>query len=275
MYTVIKDNRQLLRYRGLLTPNQTILDAQNTAVRLALLDLVRLNSNRSGLFSSGSDTDVNKLTITNPFMRLLPEDGGSSNNEVYDFYFPYTPQSIDYSDMSDEIAEIERVGTTPIVTFKSHKLMRVSMEFLVAVPYDGLIIDVEESLNILRIFATQSQRSVRFYHLDEMLTRGWSYRKGPGPGFSNSYFNIADLTVTARQRNSYGKITQAVVRMTFVENQNPQIVVTRVPPFRKKKKKKPPKPPTTKTKPQKVTAITETEFAEAIAQAGNRGLFSR
>ena len=249
MYQVVRDNRQILRYRGLLTPDATILDAQETAFRIALIDINRLGTNNATRFSTGKQTDVNKITESNPFMRLLPEPGGSGGNEVFDFYFPYTPQSIDYSDMSDEIAEIPRVGTTPIVTFKSHKLMRVSMEFLVAVPYDGLIIDVEDSLNILRNFAANSQRSVIFYHLDEMLTRGWSYRRGPQG--RPPFFTIVDLNINARQRNSNGKITQAIVRMTFIENQNPDIVVVKVPPFvKKKKKKKKKKTGKPNTKPQ-------------------------
>jgi hypothetical protein len=271
MYTVVKDNRELLRYRGLLTPSQTILDAQDAAVKIALLNLVRLGSNRNSLFSSGLKTDANELTTTNPFMRLMPADGGASGGEVFDFYFPYMPQSIDYSDLSDEIAEIQRVGTTPIVTFKSHKLLRVSMEFLVAVPYDGITIDVEDSLNILRNFATNSQRGIVFYHFDEMLTRGWKYRTGSVN--KQPFFNIADMTIAARQRNSSGKITQAIVRMTFIENQNPQIVVTRVPPFRKKKKKKPPKKTPPPTKPEKVEPVSKT-FKTVEDVFGNRGLFS-
>jgi hypothetical protein len=263
MYRVIKDNKEILRYRGLLTPGDTILGTQQEAVRLALLQLSNLNTNALGRFSSGKDTDPNTVISSNPYMRLLPENGGISDTSVYDFYFPFTPQGISYTDMSDEIAEIPRPGTTPIVTFRSHRLMKVSMEFLVAVPYDGLILDIEDSLNILRFFSTNSQRSVIFYNLDNLLTAGHNYRKGP---FGRpAAFTITEMNITARQRNSNGKITQAIVNMSFVENRNPNIVVTKVPPFRKKKKEKKKcgkkgQPPcaTITTKPPKVPPITQT-----------------
>lgn len=262
MYQVIKDNKDILRYRGLLTPGETVLGAQQEAVRLALLQLSNLNSNALGRFSSGGN-DPNLVIATNPYMRLLPENGGISDTSVYDFYFPFTPQGISYTDMSDEIAEIPRPGTTPIVTFRSHRLMKVSMEFLVAVPYDGLVLDVEDSLNILRFFSTNSQRSVIFYNLDDLLTSGHNYRKGP---FARpAAFTITELTINARQRNSNGKITQAIVTMSFVENRNPNILVAKVPPFRKRKKEKKKcgkkgQPPcaTTTTTPTKITPITIT-----------------
>lgn len=260
MYTIIKDNKDILRYRGLLSPGDLVLQGQRRAATLALLSLQNLSSNALGTFTTGMPSDSNKLVSTNPFMRLLPEDGGQADATVYDFYFPYVPQGIDYNDLSDEIAEIQRAGTTPIVTFRSHRLMKVSMEFLVAVPYDGLILDIEESLKILRIFSTNSQRSVVFYHLDQMLTAGYNYRRGPYG--RPSAFNITDLSINARQRNADGKITQAIVQMSLVENRNPTIVVSKIPPFKKKIPGKliPPSVPT--PKPKRVAPYTET--ADAI-----------
>lgn len=256
MYTVLKDNKDILRYRGLVSPSDTSIGLQQESVRLALLQLSNLSTNALGRFSTGLSDDPNKIVSTNPFMRLLPEPGGQSDNTVYDFYFPYVPQGISYSDMSDEIAEIQRSGTTPIVTFKSHRLMKVSMEFLVAVPYDGLILDIEDSLNILRTFSTNSQRSIIFYHLDEMLVSGYNYRKGP---FARpAAFNITEYSVSARQRNANGKITQAIVNMSFVENRNPDIVITKVPPFKKRPRRDRPTPDTVPTpKSKKVRLVTE------------------
>lgn len=256
----IRDNREILRYRGILTPDKALLESQDQALRFALLSLADFNTNIRSRFSSLSDS--NSVAIeSNPFMRLLPSDGGRSTDTIYDFYFPYTPQQIDYSDMSDEVSEIRRVGTTPIITFSSHRLMKVSMEFLVAVPYDGLLLDVEDSLNILRTFSTSSHRSVVFYHLDEFLTSGWSYRSGSG---RPSGFNITDMSITARQRNASGKITQAIVKMSLIENQNPSIVASKIPPFKKKPpKKKPPRKPKTPGKLEKeYTSDAKTEAAQ-------------
>ncbi len=255
MYTVIRDNRDILRYRGLLNPGTELTSLQDAAISLAVLQLGTINTNALGRFSTGEKTDANKQVTTNPFMRLLPESGGTTDNAVYDFYFPYVPQGIDYSDMSDEVAEIQRAGTTPIVTFRGHRLMKVSMEFLVAVPYDGLLLDVQDSLEILRIFSTNSQRSVIFYHMDKYLTSGYNYRKGPNA--RPPAFNITEMSVNARQRNAIGKVTQAVVRLSLVENRNPDIVITKVPPFKKRRPKKVPKL-TTIPKDQKVSLYTET-----------------
>jgi len=265
MYTVVKDNKDILRYRGLLTPGETVLALQDRTAALALLQLSALDANSLGRFSQTENENVNAST---PFMRLLPSPGGQSGNTVYDFYFPYTPQGIDYSDLSDEIAEIQRAGTTPIVTFRGHRLMKVSMEFLVAVPQDGLILDVEDSLEILRFFSINSQRSVIFYHMDRMLVFGDTYRKGPsGRPLS---FNITEMSINARQRNASGKITQATVRMSLVENRNPQIVVTRVPPF---KKRKPPRNPTPRPDPtpRRDRVPSYTGGAKATPVEGVRG----
>jgi hypothetical protein len=238
------DNRDILRYRGILSPSAATQAAQNAAFQLAILNIQTLSSNIFAQFSAQNKLDSPSLEVTsNPFMRLLPENDNTTQT-VYDFYFPFTPQNIQYSDLSDEIAEIPRAGTLPIVTFKSHKLMRVSFEFLVAVPLDGMTLDVEDSLAILRTFSTQSQRGIVFFNMDTMLTSPWQYRRGPKG--KPLQFNIAEMSMTARQRNSLGKITQAIVNLTLVENQNPTITVTKVPPIqvnrRKKKCKKCPVP---------------------------------
>lgn len=241
MPNIIVDNRQILKYRGLQTPSTEDLQSQASARRTAILNLGRLATSRSSAYIPQS---VAPVTNT-PFMRLLP---ATTDDNIYDFYFPFTPQNIKYSDLSDEIAEIARPSSTPIVVFKSHKLMRISMDFVVAVPYDGLITDVESSISMLRTFATSSHRSIVFFHLDRLMLGGWNYRNGP----SNRppYFNIADMDIEAKQRNSSGKISQASVSLTIIENQNPVIVATTISPFtplpRLKPPKKPPKPPTNK-----------------------------
>ena len=220
---IIVDNKEILKYRGVLRPARLELNEQNRARRAALIKLDQLGQTGVTEYLPRRQR-VNAVRV--PFMRLLPN---SRTQKIYDFYFPFTPTDISYSDMSDEVAEIDRPSSTPIVVFKSHRLMRISMEFIVAVPYDGLITDVEDSITLLRRFATSSNRSVIFFHLDSLLMRGWKYRNGP----SNRppHFNIVDLTVTARQRNAAGKITQASVSMTIVENQNPKITTVKIAPF--------------------------------------------
>jgi hypothetical protein len=227
----IKDNKDILRYRGVATPGQTRIDARNAAIARAVLNINAIGTNINAEYTT---TDAVKQVNTNPFMRLLPN---AATDTIYDFYFPFAPQGISYNDMSDEISEIPRAGTTPLVAFTSHKLLKVSFEFLVAVPYDGMELDVEDSISLLRIFSTSSDRSVIFFNFDTMLTSAWQYRRGPDT--RALYFNITDMSITARQRNSFGKITQAVVNISLIENQNPKMTVIPVPVFTKKIPKKP------------------------------------
>jgi len=220
---IIIDNKEILKYRGVLRPGRLELADQDRARRVALIRLKQLTAaGTSQYLPRKSNVEQSRV----PFMRLLPS---TRTENIYDFYFPFTPTDISYSDLSDEVAEIDRPSSTPIVVFKSHKLMRISMEFVVAVPYDGLITDVEDSLKLLRKFATSSHRSIVFFHLDSLLMDGWKYRNGP----SNRppLFNIVDMSITAKQRNPSGKITQATVSMTVVENQNPKITVVKISPF--------------------------------------------
>ena len=248
----IRDNREILRFRGLQSPSEVLQSQQNADIKTAILRLSRLRADLSVAYVSNSES-----ARETPFMRLLPAE---TSDDIYDFYFPYTPQNISFSELSDEVVEIPRAGTTPIVAFKSHRLMKVSFEFLVAVPYDGLLIDVERSLKILRLFSTSSHRSVQFFHLDELLMGGWRYRNGTANVAPN--FNIVEMSITARQRNSLGKITQAVVNVTLVENQNPNIAVVRIPPFRKK----PPKKTSTRPRQDKPKSNTVIPMSQWIDQ---------
>lgn len=228
-----EDNKDILRYRGVATPGKTLLDARVASLAKAVLNIRTLGSNVNTEFIDPSNKEI-KQVETNPFMRLLPN---KNTDTIYDFYFPFTPQGISYNDMSDEISEIPRAGTTPLVAFTSHKLLKVSFEFLVAVPYDGMQLDVEASVALLRVFSTSSDRSVIFFNFDQMMTSAWQYRRGPIARALR--FNITDMSITARQRNSFGKITQAVVNISLIENQNPTMTVVPVPPFTKKPKDKP------------------------------------
>ena len=173
-----------------------------------------------------------------PFMRLIPRN---TSDTIYEFYFPYMPIEISYDNLSDEVVEIARPGTTPIVAFKSHRLMKISFQFIVTVPLDGLFTDVEDSLNLLRKFATNSNRVVKFFNMDSMLETVERYRNSPASILSDGpqFFNIVDLSVSAVRRSTSGKITQATVNVTMVENQNPVIATVPIPPIPKRKHARP------------------------------------
>jgi hypothetical protein len=228
-----EDNKEILRYRGIATPSDTLEARRNAAVASLVLNASALGSNiRTDFITTQNPLGVTAVT-TNPFMRLLPT---VATETTYDFYFPFAPQGISYTDLSDEVSEIPRAGTTPLVTFTSHKLMKISFEFLVAIPYDGMDINIEASLNLLRIFATSSHKNIVFFNMDSFMAAAWQYRRGPVAGAL--YFTITDMSFDARQRNSFGRITQAIVNISVIENQNPSMTVVKVPPFKKKERRR-------------------------------------
>lgn len=186
-----------------------------------------------------------------PFMRLQPRrklDGNFAQDTIYDFYFPFEPINVTYENLADEIAELPRPGATPLVVFKQHRLMRVSFEFLVAVPFDGITIDVEDSLEILRHFGSNAGRDVQLFNMDTFTSAAFQYANRPSGASSAMLFKVADLTVSSTRRNQNKKITAATVSITLIESaQNPSITLVRIP----KIKKKPIKKKTTTTKKNK------------------------
>lgn len=218
------------------------------------------------LFATKPDPETSKVVLQHPIMRLLPAD--TATDQIYDFYFPFMPQEITYSQMSDEIAEIPRAGTTPLVTFKSQQLMKISFEFVVAYPFDGLIRDVEDSIAILRFMATNSHRSLVFFNMDSIFQFGEKYRTLPNGG-TMLRWNIVELEMTSKRRNNAGLISQATFNITLQENRNPVVTVVKVPPpvitikkcVDKKGKKIPCKTTDTKEVKQKVTLGMDSIFA--------------
>lgn len=197
--------------------------------------LVTLNARALRLDQTSSVIDqLNKQ----PFMRLIPR---TVDETIYEFYFPYMPIEISYDNLSDEVVEIPRPGTTPILAFKSHRLMKISFQFVVTVPSDGLFTDVEDSLNLLRKFSTNSNRVVKFFNMDSIVETVERYRNSPASILSDGpqFFNIAELSISATRRNTSGKITQATVNVTMIENQNPTIATIPIPPLKKTKQIKP------------------------------------
>jgi hypothetical protein len=228
-----QDNREILRYRGIATPSTTLEATRTAALGRLVLNASALSSNINAEYITTTNPNGVVAVNSNPYMRLLPN---VATDTTYDFYFPFAPQSISYTDLSDEVSEIPRAGTTPLVVFTSHKLLKISFEFLLAVPYDGMQLNIESSIDLLRIFSTSSHRNIIFFNMDSTMTSAWQYRRGPLA--STLYFTITDMTFDARMRNSFGRITQAVVNMSLIENQNPTMTVVRVPPFEKKPKPK-------------------------------------
>jgi len=163
--------------------------------------------NREGLITT------DESGVVYPKMRARPT---STQSDVLEFTFPFPPTQVSYSEVAPEIAEIERPGQKPLITFSRFKARRVSLEFLVAVPYDGLRVNVEESIEVLRSIAN-SGRPVSFYNADSFL--GGTTPQGITT--NGIYWSITDMSFESVRRNADQRITQASVRMSIVENDNP------------------------------------------------------
>jgi len=149
----------------------------------------------------------------------------SSSQENLEFEFPFPPQQVSYSDLAPEIAQIQRPGKTPIIAFNRFKARQINVRFLVAVPMDGLLIDVEDDIATLQIIA-YSGRPVWFYNFDRFFANA----TGRTDNNSNAFFwSITDMSFESVRRNSAQKIVQAEMNMTLVENTNPNIVVAELP----------------------------------------------
>lgn len=218
---------------------------------------------------------VQEQQSSSPFMRLLPRRSPNSSTEdetIYDFYFPFEPTNVTYENLADEIAELPRPGATPIVVFKQHRLMRVSFEFLVAIPFDGLMINIEDSLQLLRKFSSSGGRDVQLFNMDTYLTSAYPYKNRPSGAVGSMIFKIADMTVTSTRRTKDNRIAAATVSITLVESaQNPGITVAKIPKIHKRKVKKKEKGKKKKTKSDKVREISD--VTDAVLTDKNELLF--
>lgn len=168
---------------------------------------VRSIVNRDGLITT------DESGVIYPKMRARPT---STQSDLLEFVFPFPPNQVSYSEVAPEISEIERPGKKPIIAFSRYRARRVSLEFLVAVPYDGMRVNVEESIEVLRSIAN-SGRPVSFYNADSFL----GGTTPQGISVNGIYWSITDMSFDSVRRNSEQRITQASVRMSIVENDNP------------------------------------------------------
>lgn len=147
------------------------------------------------------------------------------SQDELEFTFPFPPQTIGYRDLTPEMTQIARPGRSPIVAFSRQRARQVDIQFLVAVPNDGLQIDVEADLRTLQTMAN-TQRPVWFYNYDKFLTNSFSEALG---GTTNFFWTITDMNFESVRRNSAQRIVQAQVSLSLVETNNPKIVVAQLP----------------------------------------------
>ena len=177
--------------------------------------------------------EANQLNKTlNPAPELILRMLTGDTNTDRDFIFPYSPREINVGKLSDEMVQIARPGTTPIVAFKSHNLMTIDFTALIAYPGDGLIKDVEMELFALRQMASSSNRVFQLLNYDIFTYFPFTYRNMSAERQNSLFFSITEMSVDVVRRNKENKITSANVKISLVENRNPKINITLIPPIR-------------------------------------------
>lgn len=180
-----------------------------------------------------SGEEANRLQSTIPgALPLILRMRSSDPSEEQDFVFPYSPREVNIGQLADEMVQIPRPGTTPIVAFKSHRLMTLDFTALIAHPGDGLIRDVEKEIFNLRSFASNSNKVFQLINYDVFTREPYIYRNMSQERVSGLFFSITDMSVDVTRRNKDNLITQANVKISLVENRNPRINIVLIPPLK-------------------------------------------
>jgi hypothetical protein len=156
---------------------------------------------------------------------------GDSALEDEDFVFPYNPREFNLGQLSDETAQIARPATTPILAFKSHRLMTVSFTALIAHPGDGLVTSVDKELQVLRKFASSSDKVFELLNYDIFTNTPYNYRNMSVERNSGLFFSISEMTINVTRRNRMNLITQANVEISLIENRNPKMNIAFITPL--------------------------------------------
>ena len=179
---------------------------------------------------SGEEAD--RLKSSTPgALPLILRMRSSNPSEEQDFIFPYSPREMSIGQLADEMVQIPRPGTTPIVAFKSHRLMTLDFTALIAHPGDGLIRNVEKEIFNLRSFASSSNKVFQLVNYDVFTQEPYVFRNMSEEKVSGLFFSITDMGVEVTRRNKDNLITSANVKISLVENRNPKINIVLIPPL--------------------------------------------
>lgn len=148
----------------------------------------------------------------------------ASSQDDLSFEFPFPPEQVGYRDVGLEMSQIERAGKTPLIAVSRFKLKQVDLQFMVAIPFDGLRIDIEEDVQTLERIA-KSGRPVWFYNFDRFLSDTFSNTLTQ----SSFFWSITDMSFNSVRRNAAQRIVQAEVSLSIIENRNPAITVIELP----------------------------------------------
>lgn len=183
------------------------------------------NSRRRALRNRASTFSNNNVSIqrANPKQAIMNVVNKSGEANIDPFIFPFTPQQIEYSNLSPELTEISRPGKTPLIAFSRYKAKQISFKFLLAVPQDGLFISIDDQIEQLQRIVN-STRTIYFTNLDRQITNSLTSSNTNG-----IFWSIIDFSLSSIRRNADNKIVAGEANITLVENINPTLKVADLP----------------------------------------------
>lgn len=151
----------------------------------------------------------------------LPRMDQIGGADPLSFVFPFGINNISHDVGAVQFDELQRPLSLPILQPTASSLQRVSFDFLVAAPFDGVSQDVEEELRVLQNFAAEDN-SVIFVNSHEMLTQ------------SVASWKISSLSVSISRQNELGAAVSAQVNMSCLESNDMMDRFLTLPKFRYK-----------------------------------------
>jgi hypothetical protein len=176
------------------------------------------------LSSAGAEGEGGAGSSDRPQMvQVYTNPDGTLSSVPARFEFSYRPNSVNYSNIGSEWTEIARVNNSPLLDFRSFKLMKISFEFLVG-DNNNIFTSCDEQLRTLRTMALRPF-PVTFLGFDAMFGERLVY-----PSFSGGSgieFAIVDMSIVSVQRaradagafgqTPTGEINRATVSLTLQE----------------------------------------------------------
>ena len=184
---------------------------------------------------------------------------GSATDTEYSFYFPFTPQQIQYSNVGPELSEIQRPGKLPIIAFNRYRARQISLKILLAVPQDGLFTSVDESMDYLFAMANTA-RPVYFTNMDRQISNPLASTTSTSS--PKIFWSIIDLNFSSTRRNLDNQVVVAEANLTLVENMNPIAKIADRPTI--KYTEAPPQTPRSGNKPKETDYLTVTQVRQII-----------
>lgn len=144
----------------------------------------------------GSSRNFVTITTTEPVYISSVEE------EILGFTFPFAPRDITIEGLSDEYAQLDRPGRSPLVRFAKRRPVTVGITVLVTSSTSKGVLSAEENIAQLSLIA-QSK-------VDLIVS-------GLGPIITSLRYRITEMSVTVNRMTTDHRIAAANVSLTLVE----------------------------------------------------------